>query len=76
MPSPVPAPDEAASAALISRAGQWARRIAELLAERCTAEPKADEAVTFLRNWADALEPPHRAAGPGAEPLALLGERY
>lgn len=76
VPSPVPAPDETASAALISRAGHWARRIADLLAARFAAEPKADEAVTFLRNWADALEPPHRAADSGAEPLALLGARY
>src|SRR5689334_8886095 len=71
-----PAPDETASAALTSRTGHWARRIADLLSARFTAEPRADEAIAFLRNWADALEPPPPASGSPAGPLDLLGARY
>jgi hypothetical protein len=70
------AADETASAALTARAGDWARRIADLLSARFTAEPKADEAVSFLRNWSDALEQPQPAAGCPAEPFAQLGARY
>lgn len=76
VPSPGPAPDETASTALTARAGQWARRIADLLSAQFTTERRADEAVSFLRNWADALELPLPASGTQAEPLARLGARY
>jgi len=74
--SPYPAPDEAASTALTARAGHWARRIADLLSTRFTGEPRADEAVSFLRKWVDALEQPQPASRPSPAPLAQLGARY
>ena len=70
---PGPAPDETVSQALAARAGRWALRIADLLAARFAAEPRADEAAAFLRTWAGDLQVP---AAPAAEPLARLAVRY
>ena len=72
-PVPGRAPDETASRALTARAGRWALRLADLLAVRFAAEPRADEAATFLRTWAGDLE---RTATSAAESLARLAARY
>lgn len=66
---------EAASVALTARAGHWALRIADLLSARFSTEPRAGDAISFLRAWADAVEP-RPGISPAAEPLALLGARY
>ena len=68
-----PVPDETASRALTARAGQWALRIADLLAARFPADSRADGDITFLKNWASDLEPP---PVPAPELLARLGARY
>jgi hypothetical protein len=72
-PVPGPPPDERASRALTARTGEWALRIADLLAGRFAAETRADEASAFLRTWAGELEAP---AAPATDALARLAARY
>lgn len=74
-PSPVPGPppDERAARAMTARAGDWALRLADLLAGRFAAETRADEVAAFLRTWAGDLEAP---SAPATDPLARLAARY
>ena len=61
---------DAIGADLSARTGRMAVRVADVLERYCTPESGAPQAISFLRDWADAAEAPHRP--PSDPPLERL----
>lgn len=70
----VPPTIDIVSADLTARAGLLASRVAAVIEQYCTPESGAEQAVAFLRDWADAAGFPDQP--PAGSPLQRLVDGY